>query len=76
MGVVARRRQQQSVDWLADLIHDELRRRFDHNPRVQTRFPALRESLIRGEITAVSAARVLLAEFDGRPENLEYDHKN
>ena len=64
-GVIAKRRQQQAVDWLADLIRDELQRRFEHHPRVQARFPGLRESLLRGEITAVSAARALLADFDG-----------
>jgi LAO/AO transport system kinase len=75
-GVIAKRRQQQAVDWLIDLISDELQRRFDRHPRVQARFPGLRESLLRGEITAVSAARILLADFDGCPENSAYDHKN
>ena len=73
-GVIANRRQQQTVEWLTDLIRDELQRRFDHHPRVQARLPGLRESLLRGEITAVSAARLLLAEFDGSPENSDYDN--
>jgi LAO/AO transport system kinase len=75
-GVIATRRQQQAVDWLADLTQDELRRRFEQHPRVQARFPAIRELVRRGEITAVSAARALLAEFDGHPEILKYDNKN
>ena len=75
-GVIAKRRQQQAVDWLTDLIRDELQRRFDHHPRVLARLPGLRQSLLRGEITAVSAADALLADFDGRPENSNYDHKN
>jgi LAO/AO transport system kinase len=74
-GVIANRRQQQTVEWLTDLIRDELQRRFDHHPRVQARLPGLRESLLRGEITAVSAARLLLAEFDGSPENSDYDNE-
>ncbi len=74
-GVIASRRQQQTVDWFTDLIRDELQRRFDHHPRVQARLPGLRESLLRGEITAASAARLLLAEFDGSPENSDYDNK-
>jgi LAO/AO transport system kinase len=68
-GVITKRRQQQSVDWLNDLIRDELQRRFDCNPRVQARLPELREALLRGEITAVSATRMLLEDFN-------YDHKN
>ena len=75
-GVIARRRQQQAVEWLMDLIHDELRRRFEYDPVVQAALPPLRESLLRGEITAVSAARALLAKFSGQAENLNYDHKN
>ena len=75
-GVIAKRRQQQAVDWLTDLIRDELQRRFDRHPRVQARLPGLRESLLRGEITAVSAARILLADFDGCPEYPNHDHKN
>jgi LAO/AO transport system kinase len=75
-GVIAKRRQQQSVEWLADLVHDELQCRFDRHPRVQARFPALREAVLRGEITAVSAARSLLADFDVGPDNTDYDNKN
>jgi LAO/AO transport system kinase len=65
-GVVAKRRQQQSLDWLADLIRDSLRRRFDHDPRVKARLPALQEALLRGEITPARAATILLAAHDGR----------
>jgi LAO/AO transport system kinase len=75
-GAIAKRRQEQAVDWLTDLIHDELQGRFNHHPRVQARFPEIRKSLLRGEITVVSAARILLADFDGCPENPNHDHKN
>jgi LAO/AO transport system kinase len=76
VGVISRRRQQQAAEWLTDLIRDELQRRFDRHPRVQARFPALRKSLLLGEITAFSAAHALLAEFDGCLEESHYDHKN
>jgi putative protein kinase ArgK-like GTPase of G3E family len=76
VGVISRRRQQQAAEWLTDLIRDELQRRFDRHPRVQARFPALRKSLLVGEITAFSAAHALLAEFDGCLEESHYDHKN
>jgi len=75
-GVIAQLRQQQASEWLTDLIHDELQRRFDRHPRVQARFPAVRESLLRGEITPFSAAHALLAEFGGCEEESDYDHKN
>jgi LAO/AO transport system kinase len=60
-GVIGKRRQQQTLEWLNDLIHDELRRRFDRDPQVIAKLPALRAALLRGEITAVRAASDLLA---------------
>ena len=59
-GVIAKRRQQQTLEWLSALIHDELRRRFDRDPRVIAELPELRQALLRGEITAVRAANLLL----------------
>jgi LAO/AO transport system kinase len=59
-GAIAKRRQQQTLEWLNDLIHDELRRRFDHDPRVIAKLPELQEALLRGELTTVRAANVLL----------------
>jgi len=67
-GVIARRRQQQALDWLSDLVHDELRRRFDHDSRVKARLPVVREALLRGEMTALAAAHALLAAHDGPGE--------
>lgn len=59
-GVIAKRREQQTLDWLSDLLHDELRRRFYQDRRVTTRLSAVREALLRGEMTVVRAAQVLL----------------
>ncbi len=59
-GFMAKRRQQQMLEWLTALIHHELRRRFDHDARVIAKLPELKEALLRGEITAVRAAKILL----------------
>jgi LAO/AO transport system kinase len=67
-GVLTRRRQQQALDWLADLVYGELRRRFDHDARVIARLPSVREALLRGEMTALTAAQALLAAHDERDE--------
>ncbi len=64
-GVIAKRRQQQTLEWLNDLIHDELRRRFDHDPRVIAKLPELQAALLRGETTAVRAANMLLDAHRG-----------
>ena len=68
-GVVAYRRRQQALDWLSDLVHDELRRRFERDPRVIAQLPGLQQALLRGETTAVRAARALLAAHAPVPEN-------
>lgn len=63
-GVIAERRQQQTLEWLGDLVHDELRRRFYRDPRVTAQLPVLKQALLRGEMTAVRAAKQLLAAHD------------
>jgi LAO/AO transport system kinase len=67
-GVIARRRQEQSLAWLNDLILDELKRRFYRHARVKARLPIVQEALLRGEITAVRAAESLLsAQLENPP---------
>ena len=82
-GVIARRRQEQSLTWLSDLIQDELKRRFYFDPRVQSRLPDIRKALMRGEITAVRAAESLLAAHEpvdcasaGAEKKSLYDQQN
>jgi LAO/AO transport system kinase len=65
-GAIARRRQQQELEWLADLVREELRRRFYHDPNVKARLEGVQQALLRGELTAALAARALLDAFDGR----------
>jgi LAO/AO transport system kinase len=64
-GVIAERRRQQTLDWLADLIQDELRRRFDRDPRVLALLPAVREALLHGDTTVAQAAETLLRAHEG-----------
>jgi LAO/AO transport system kinase len=64
-GVIAKRREQQAGEWLSDLIREELQRRFYQDARVQAKLPGLQESVLRGEVTAVQAARMLLDDEGG-----------
>jgi len=82
-GVIARRRQEQSLSWLNDLIQDELKRRFYHDLRVKTRLSGVQQALMRGEITAVRAAESLLAAHEvanpvttGAESEKLYDQQN
>jgi len=67
-GVIARRRQQQALDWLADLLQDEVLRSFYQDRRVSEQLPKVQDALLRGDLTAVQAARKLLAAHRGATE--------
>lgn len=59
-GLIAKRRQEQSLEWLSNLVNDELVRRFYHDTQVKKRLAALQRAILRGETTPVRAARELL----------------
>ena len=69
-GVIAARRNEQTLDWLADFIREELRQRFYTDTRVKEKLPHLQAALLRGELTVVGAAAQLIALHEGRPETL------
>jgi len=62
-GVVNKRRQQQSLEWLSSLVEDELLRRFYRDPKVKERLAGLQQQVLRGEITPVRASREMLEAF-------------
>lgn len=62
-GVIVKRRRQQSLEWLSSLVHDELLRRFYHDPKVKERLTRLERQLLGGETTAVRAAHELLDTY-------------
>lgn len=64
-GLIGKHRQQQSLEWLSTLVKDELLRRFYHDPKVKTRLAALQQAILRGETTAVLAAKELLGSCGG-----------
>lgn len=68
-GIIAKRRQEQTLDWLSDLVREELIRSFYQDPRVTSRMPATQSAVLRGELTAVLAAKQLLAAHAGHTEN-------
>lgn len=67
-GKLAERRQGQLLEWMSDLIYDELRRRFDRDRQVVERLPIIQQALLRGEMTSVRAAQALLEIYDRRHE--------
>jgi LAO/AO transport system kinase len=59
-GVIRKRRQQQSLEWLSSLVQDELLRRFYGDPKVKERLAGLQQRVLRGDATPVRASRELL----------------
>lgn len=68
LGVLPRRRQEQLINWLSDLIHDELRRSFYRDSNIAAQLPQIQKALIKGEITAVQAGKTLLAIHRGKEQ--------
>ena len=68
-GIIADRRQQQSLAWMTDLIEEELKSRFYSDPRVIAQLDSTRRALLAGETTVVLAARKLL-DATASPANL------
>ena len=66
-GVIAARRQRQMLDWLDDLMRDELRRRFDQDATVKDLLPKVRDTLLRGDLTPARAAALVLDAFHPLP---------
>jgi LAO/AO transport system kinase len=64
-GIIAARRRQQSLEWLAESVQEGLRQRFYQNARVQAQWPAVREAVLRGELTVPDATQTLLAAEAG-----------
>jgi LAO/AO transport system kinase len=62
-GIIAKRRHQQSLEWLSSLVQDELLRRFYHDPKVKGRLAELQQKVLRGDVTAVRAAQELLEGY-------------
>lgn len=60
-GILHRLRQEQSRQWLEDLIREELEARFYRLPGIAAARARLEAALLRGELTAPQAAQELLA---------------
>jgi len=70
-GIIASRRRQQMLDWLAELLRDELLRRFDEDPRVQLRRREVEDSVLKASLTVPQAVAALLAAHSGVTEDLQ-----
>jgi LAO/AO transport system kinase len=66
-GWFLRRRRQQALAWMRELVLAGLEEEFFRNPAVRDRMPALEEAVRTAQATSFTAARELLALFRNRP---------
>jgi LAO/AO transport system kinase len=67
-GWFLRRRRQQALDWMRELISSGLEAEFYKDPGVRSRLPVLESAVRASHATSYSAARELLSLFRSRSE--------
>jgi LAO/AO transport system kinase len=65
-GHLARRRSQQALAWMRELVLSGLNDSFRSNKAVSARLPQLRDCVARGEVTPFAASRELMALFHSK----------
>ena len=63
-GLLAQRRQSQSLNWMWERIDAGLKHAFKHNPAVREQLPRLTAAVQKGEIAPSTAARNLLSALE------------
>lgn len=62
-GFFQKRRQQQAVDWMREMVHENLEEAFYRNPAVAAAVPEIEAAVAYGKIPATSAVKSLLSKF-------------
>jgi len=67
-GVFNRRRQQQNLDWVHNLVNEYMRRTFYSNPNVRINLPILQNLVTSGKLSPTAAAKQLFSYYEGHAE--------
>ena len=62
-GVIDKRRQKQSIDWVHTLVNETLQTQFYHDHRVKALLPKLEAAVLKGELSPTLATERLLKIF-------------
>lgn len=65
-GAFSRRRHQQNIDWVNNMVTEQLKRNFYNHPSIRMNLPIMERMVVDGRISPTSAARQLLAMFEGK----------
>jgi LAO/AO transport system kinase len=70
-GYFSLRRQKQMIDWMYNMVFEQLKLSFMNHESVKLNLKSIESSIVNGELTATSAANYLLSIFEGnRKETL------
>ncbi|MEH7351744.1 methylmalonyl Co-A mutase-associated GTPase MeaB [Gottfriedia acidiceleris] len=70
-GYFSLRRQKQMIDWMYNMVFEQLKLSFMNHESVKLNLKTIESSIVNGELTATSAANYLLSIFEGnRKETL------
>ncbi|UPM56280.1 methylmalonyl Co-A mutase-associated GTPase MeaB [Gottfriedia acidiceleris] len=70
-GYFSLRRQKQMIDWMYNMVFEQLKLSFMNHESVKLNLKTIESSIVNGEVTATSAANYLLSIFEGnRKETL------
>ncbi len=62
-GLLTRRRTRQTLDWMRDLLSQELLSSFHHNPRVRNLWAAVESDVLEGRLSPAAGVERLLAAY-------------
>lgn len=66
-GVIDKRRQQQSIDWIHTLVNEHLQARFYQHPQVKALLPKLEAAVLNGKLSPTHVTERLLEIFQEKP---------
>jgi len=70
-GYFSLRRQKQMIDWMYNMVFEQLKLSFMNHESVKQNLKTIESSIVNGEVTATSAANYLLSIYEGnRKETL------
>ncbi|PGM51053.1 methylmalonyl Co-A mutase-associated GTPase MeaB [Bacillus sp. AFS053548] len=64
-GYFSLRRQKQMIDWMYNMVFEQLKLSFMNHESVKLNLKTIESSIVNGELTATSAANYLLSIFEG-----------
>ncbi|PEJ59005.1 methylmalonyl Co-A mutase-associated GTPase MeaB [Bacillus sp. AFS002410] len=69
-GYFSERRQRQMIDWMYNMVFEQLKHSFINHEGVNQNLKTIESSIINGELTATLAAKYLLSIFEGNRKEL------